>query len=81
MSDPFGTDDIDFDIDAMLTGAFNNTVSILKDNRQPLASQPAPALHNPLLEAPKPAKVGAADGEAKRMMVFSREGESDLALL
>jgi hypothetical protein len=33
MSDPFGDDDIDFDLEAMLSGAYKNAVACLRDQR------------------------------------------------
>eukprot|EP00966_Prymnesium_polylepis_P225787 5222603-Prymnesium_polylepis.1 len=48
MSDPFGTDDIDFDIDTMLSSAYKNALAILLDDREPLGTHNVPELHNPL---------------------------------
>lgn len=33
MSDPFGDDAIDFDLEAMLSGAYKNAVALLRDTR------------------------------------------------
>jgi hypothetical protein len=38
MSNPFGDDDTDFNLEAMLAGAFKNSVAILKDPRPPAGS-------------------------------------------
>ena len=35
MSDPFGDDDVDFDLEPMLSGAYKNAVALLRDERAP----------------------------------------------
>lgn len=49
-SDPFGDDDVDFDLDPMLTAAYNNAVECLKDSRRPLVATLPNGMDNPLLE-------------------------------
>lgn len=38
MSDPFGDDDVDFDLEKMLKGAYTNAVALLRDDRRPLGT-------------------------------------------
>lgn len=47
MSNPFGDDDIDFDLEKMLAGAFKNSVAILKDQRE-VAGSNLGGLTNPV---------------------------------
>ena len=56
MSDPFGDDEIDFDIEGMLASAYANSVALLQDERQALGSERAPlgSLHNPTAVMSKP---------------------------
>ena len=47
MSNPFGDDEIDFDLEKMLAGAFKNAIAILKDPR-PIAGTELNGLVNPV---------------------------------
>jgi len=48
MSDPFGDDDIDFDLEPMLAGSYNNAIASLRDVRAPLVGLLPPDWHNPI---------------------------------
>ena len=48
MSDPFGEDEVDFDIEAMLTGAYTSALACLRDTRAPLGSRMQHGLRNPI---------------------------------
>jgi len=56
MSDPFGDDDVDFDVDSFLKAAYNNCVALLSDERQPRGGAPAASLYNPLSPPPPQAR-------------------------
>jgi len=47
MSNPFGDDEIDFDLEKMLAGAFKNAIAILRDPR-PVAGSELNGLVNPV---------------------------------
>ena len=48
MSDPFGNDDVDFDIDVFLKHAYDNAVAKLLDTRQPNGEYLSNEMENPL---------------------------------
>lgn len=57
MADPFGEDDVDFDVDSLLQDAYKDTLAALRDTRAPLGNT-ATTRTNPLDAAqPTPAKV------------------------
>jgi C-terminal processing protease CtpA/Prc len=67
VSDPFGDDDIDFDLEPMLAGSYNNAIASLRDDHTPYVSDlPDRMAPNPLVQArreptrarPKPAPKG-----------------------
>ena len=51
MNYPFGTDDIDFDVEDMLLGAYKNVVSVLRDTREPKGRRNPGSVRNPLDES------------------------------
>jgi hypothetical protein len=57
MSDPFGDDDVDFDLEPMLAGAYKNSVAVLSDHR---ASNGADlgSLLNPIVDSEARFTVG-----------------------
>lgn len=48
MSDPFGDDDVDFDLEAFLRSAYDNSVALLNDERVPCEEVTPNDLDNPL---------------------------------
>ena len=50
MNYPFGTDDIDFDVEDMLLGAYKNVVAVLRDGRVPRGRRSGSNISNPLEE-------------------------------
>ena len=48
MSDPFGEDEVDFDIECMLTGAYTSSLACLRDTRLPLGARLQRGLKNPI---------------------------------
>ena len=49
MNDPFGDDDVDFEVEKMLQGSYKNAVALLADTRQPLGTISG-GVGNPLRE-------------------------------
>lgn len=70
MSNPFGDDALDFDIDGMIRSAYKNAAALLSDERSPIQSRFPPSLTNPLLERrqqqTKPAAAAAAASQRTR---------------
>ena len=48
MSDPFGDDEVDFDLEAFVRSAYDNSVALLLDQRMPLGDTLHSELRNPL---------------------------------
>lgn len=48
MSDPFGSDDVDFELEAFIGAAYDNAVALLMDNRIPYGEALSGELGNPL---------------------------------
>ena len=65
MNDPFGDDDVDFEVEKMLQGAYKNAVAVLSDCRQPLGTT-AGGVGNPLKENLQFLGVTAAGIEPRR---------------
>ena len=51
MSDPFGNDDVDFDLEAFIRSAYDNAVALLLDERIPCEEVTPNDLDNPLVSA------------------------------
>ena len=50
MSDPFGIDDTDFDLESMLSSTYKNAIACLKDGRRHHGTSLAGSLRNPITE-------------------------------
>ena len=59
LSDPFGDDDVDFDVEGMLAAAHKNSVALLQDER-PAAGTDLEELNNPVLSGPAAPNGGAS---------------------
>merc|ERR1711977_472859 len=54
MSDPFGEDETDFDVEGLLTGAYGNAISCLSDTQVPYVDEVPKLRHpNPLVPEPQ----------------------------
>ena len=51
MADPFGDDDVDFDLERMLSGAYKNAVALLQDQRASSGAALPDGVHNPVVDA------------------------------
>jgi hypothetical protein len=59
MSDPFGDDDIDFELETFLKGAYDNAVALITDERPPMANTRPADMDTNFPLADSPAAIGA----------------------
>lgn len=80
MSDPFGEDEIDFNIEGMLTVAYENALACLTDRRKPIGNT-ANALYNPIADSSgydgKIISTGLTRTAGRMEKIASKYGDED----
>lgn len=69
MSDPFGSDDLDFDLDAFLKSAFDNAIALVTDQHASLHDRlPSDVAENPLLDSERARRGRTWAGDRKSVV-------------
>jgi predicted membrane chloride channel (bestrophin family) len=79
MSDPFDDDEIDFDLEAMLTATYDNALWLLTHEHQPLGADVSRLPKNPLRDPPSPKR--ALTMQLKGVAPLVRRASSDAPLV
>ena len=88
LSNPFGNDAVDFEIDKFMKSAQDNSIAMLQDARPPCATRAAEGMANPLLPAdanalpaaarlPPPPTAAAASSSTKKEKPRKKEKPVD----